>query len=50
MGAAKQAALLESIAMRRLGTPEDIANVTAFLASDMAGMVNGQIISVDGGR
>lgn len=34
---------------RRLGTPEDIAAVVAFLASDEAGFITGQIISVDGG-
>jgi 3-oxoacyl-[acyl-carrier protein] reductase len=46
----KQAALMASIALGRLGTPRDIANVTAFLASPLASFVNGQIISVDGGK
>lgn len=49
-GPAKQSALLEGIALRRFGTPEDIANTTLFLASEMAGLITGQIISVDGGR
>jgi 3-oxoacyl-[acyl-carrier protein] reductase len=33
----------------RLGTPEDIANVYAFLASDEAAYIHGAVISVDGG-
>jgi NAD(P)-dependent dehydrogenase (short-subunit alcohol dehydrogenase family) len=33
----------------RLGTPEDIAAMVAFLASDEAGFITGQVISVDGG-
>ncbi|MGO4388720.1 SDR family NAD(P)-dependent oxidoreductase [Microvirga sp. 2YAF29] len=45
-----QARLVESIHTRRLGHPEDIANTVMFLASDAAGWVSGQIISVDGGR
>lgn len=34
----------------RLGVPEDIAKVTAFLASDDAGFIHGAVIPVDGGR
>jgi 3-oxoacyl-[acyl-carrier protein] reductase len=45
-----QARLLQSIHTRRLGTPQDIAATAAFLASDHAGWLTGQIISVDGGR
>ncbi len=33
----------------RLGTPEDIAELAAFLASDRAGFITGQVIAVDGG-
>jgi NAD(P)-dependent dehydrogenase (short-subunit alcohol dehydrogenase family) len=36
--------------MRRLGQPEEIAEVATFLASDRASFVNGAIIPVDGGR
>lgn len=38
-----------AVPLRRLGTPEDIAEVVAFLASDRAAYVNGQIVYVDGG-
>lgn len=37
------------IPLRRGGTPEDIANVCTFLASDMSSYVTGQVISVCGG-
>ena len=50
MGADGQQALLRRIAMGRLGTAEDIANAVIFFASDLAGFVNGQVLSVDGGR
>ena len=39
----------ENISMRRIGKPEDVANVALFLASDLASYVTGQIIGVDGG-
>lgn len=39
----------EHIAMKRLGQPIDVANVIAFLASDQAGYVTGQVICIDGG-
>ena len=39
----------ELIPMKRIGTPEDVARVVAFLASDEAGYVTGQVIRVDGG-
>jgi 3-oxoacyl-[acyl-carrier protein] reductase len=50
MGEAGQRELVESIALRRIGQPEDIARVVVFFASDDAGYVTGQTISVDGGR
>lgn len=39
----------KKIPLRRGGTPEDVANVATFLASDMASYVSGQVIQVDGG-
>lgn len=39
----------EKIPLRRGGTPEDIADVALFLASDMSSYVSGQVIQVDGG-
>lgn len=39
---------IEKIALGRLGTPQDIANAVAFLASDRASYISGQIIGVDG--
>jgi 3-oxoacyl-[acyl-carrier protein] reductase len=49
MGEAGQARLLESIALRRIGQPEDIARVVRFFASEDAAYVTGQTISADGG-
>ena len=37
-------------ALQRLGEPDDIASMAAFLASDDAGWITGQIFGVDGGR
>lgn len=37
------------VSVKRLGTPEDIANTYLFLASDKANYINGAVISVDGG-
>ncbi len=45
-----QKQLLATFHTGRLGAPEDIAAATLFLASDFAGWITGQIISVDGGR
>ncbi len=46
-GAARRCS--ERVPLRRLGTPEDIANVYAFLASDDARYINGAVIEVTGG-
>lgn len=45
-----RAAYLASVPAGRWGTPEDIAHVVSFLASDRSGFVTGQRIVVDGGR
>jgi 3-oxoacyl-[acyl-carrier protein] reductase len=45
-----QRELVERIALKRLGTPEDIANAVLFFASPYAGWVTGQVLSVDGGK
>ncbi len=42
------AAMEEKVALRRLGKPEEIANVYAFLASDEASYINGTAIEVSG--
>jgi 3-oxoacyl-[acyl-carrier protein] reductase len=39
----------EGIPMKRGGTPEDIANATVFLASDMSAYITGQVLNVCGG-
>jgi 3-oxoacyl-[acyl-carrier protein] reductase len=37
------------VPMKRIGTPDDVASLVAFLASDEASYISGQIISVNGG-
>ena len=49
MPEAAKTATLASIPMQRLGAPEDIAKAVAFLASDDAAYITGQVIAVDGG-
>lgn len=39
---------ISRIALGRLGTPQDVANAVAFLASDRASYISGQILGVDG--
>jgi 3-oxoacyl-[acyl-carrier protein] reductase len=45
----QQALIKEQIPMGRVGSPEDVANVVLFLASDMSEYVTGQVIQVAGG-
>lgn len=49
-GAEKQKALLDGIAMKRLGSPGDIAHGVLFFASAQAGWITGQVLSIDGGK
>lgn len=45
----QRAAVAERIAARRLGTPEDVASIVGFLASEQAAYITGQVVAVDGG-
>ena len=42
-------AILTQIPLKRVGVPKDVAETVAFLASDKAAYITGQVISVDGG-
>ena len=50
MGEDGQQRLLQNIAMKRLGSPDDIASAVMFFASEQAGWITGQVLSVDGGK
>ncbi len=41
--------ILKMISLQRFGKPEDVAELVAFLASDRAGYITGQVIGIDGG-
>ena len=45
-----QRALIDRFALKRLGSAQDIANGVLFFASDYAGWVTGQVLSIDGGK
>lgn len=49
-GEAGQEALINNIALKRLGTPQDIAQGVLFFASDYANWITGQVLSIDGGK
>jgi len=42
-------AIVDKIPLNKLGTPEDVANVIAFLASEDAKYITGQVLAIDGG-
>ena len=46
----RQQQIIQAIAMRRLGTADEIAKAALFFASDLASFVNGQVLAVDGGK
>ena len=49
-GEEKQKNILNSFALKRLGSAEDIANGVMFFASDYANWISGQVLSIDGGK
>jgi 3-oxoacyl-[acyl-carrier protein] reductase len=49
-GAEGQERFIESVHMRRIGSADDVAHAVMFFASDGAGWITGQVLSVDGGR
>jgi 3-oxoacyl-[acyl-carrier protein] reductase len=49
-GEAGQRALVDRIALKRLGAPEDIAYGVLFFASEYAAWITGQVLSIDGGK
>jgi NAD(P)-dependent dehydrogenase (short-subunit alcohol dehydrogenase family) len=48
--AERKAALAAGVPLKRVGTPEEIADAIAFVASDKASFITGQIIRVNGGK
>lgn len=44
-----RAELAQKVQLRRMGEPEDVANLYAFLASDEASYINGEVIEISGG-
>lgn len=49
-GPARQEQIISNIHLRRLGSPQDIADAVTFLCSDRAGWITGQVLQVDGGH
>ena len=42
--------MVSGIALKRLGAPNDIAHGVLFFASEYAGWITGQVLSIDGGK
>jgi 3-oxoacyl-[acyl-carrier protein] reductase len=49
LGGEAREKLTERIALKRLGTPDDIAHAVVFLASEQAGYITGTVLNVSGG-
>ena len=49
LGAEVQQQMLSAVPLGRAGTPEDVAHAVAFLASEQAAYITGQVLAVDGG-
>jgi 3-oxoacyl-[acyl-carrier protein] reductase len=49
LGEERQARILAQVPLRRFGSPEEVAGVVQWLASDNAGYVTGAVVPVDGG-
>jgi NAD(P)-dependent dehydrogenase (short-subunit alcohol dehydrogenase family) len=49
-GAQQKAALAQGVPLKRIGTPEEIAQVIVFLASSKAGFLTGEIVHINGGK
>ena len=43
-------AAIADIVLKRIGQPEEVANVVAFLSSELARHITGEVIKVDGGQ
>ena len=44
-----QEEILSQIPLKRYGTPQDVADLTVFLAGDKSSYMTGQVFSIDGG-
>jgi NAD(P)-dependent dehydrogenase (short-subunit alcohol dehydrogenase family) len=48
--AEKEAGLVSTVPLGRVGEPDEIANAIVFLCSDQASFISGHVLSVDGGK